>query len=147
MWDEIITLWRTERSAVEAYEQALGERQWNQLQGRQVDRLVNILSDHLDAAAQLQAQIHSPSPNTFTNTSSLFAVLIVIESSDVMFAIDSIRANLAVTREPFLVFSSNAFAILGLRALSTFWSSAGWSAMPYLDKGSPSCSAGSASKC
>lgn len=58
MWDEIVTLWRTERSAVETYEQALGERQWNQLQGRQVDRLVNILSDHLDAAAQLHAQIH-----------------------------------------------------------------------------------------
>ena len=47
----------------------------------------------------------------------LFAVLVLIESTDVVFAVDSIPAVLAVTREPFLVFASNAFAILGLRAL------------------------------
>jgi tellurite resistance protein TerC len=47
----------------------------------------------------------------------LFAVLIVVESSDVVFAVDSIPAILAVSREQFIVFSSNAFAILGLRAL------------------------------
>lgn len=47
----------------------------------------------------------------------LFAVLVLIESTDVVFAVDSIPAVLAVTREPFVVFTSNAFAILGLRAL------------------------------
>jgi len=47
----------------------------------------------------------------------LFAVLIMIESSDLIFAIDSVPAVFGVTTEPFLVFSSNAFAILGLRAL------------------------------
>jgi len=47
----------------------------------------------------------------------LFAVLVVVESSDVIFAVDSIPAILAVSREEFIVFSSNAFAILGLRAL------------------------------
>ncbi|CAN5817609.1 TerC family protein [soil metagenome] len=47
----------------------------------------------------------------------LFAVLVMIESTDVVFAVDSIPAILAVSREPFIVFSSNAFAILGLRAL------------------------------
>jgi tellurite resistance protein TerC len=47
----------------------------------------------------------------------LFAVLVLIETSDVIFAVDSIPAVLAVTRDPFIVFSSNAFAILGLRAL------------------------------
>ena len=47
----------------------------------------------------------------------LFAVLILIETTDVVFAVDSIPAVLAVSREPFIVFSSNAFAILGLRAL------------------------------
>jgi len=47
----------------------------------------------------------------------LFAVLILIESTDVVFAVDSVPAILAVSREPFIVFSSNAFAILGLRAL------------------------------
>ena len=47
----------------------------------------------------------------------LLAVLIVIETTDVVFAVDSIPAILAVSREQFIVFSSNAFAILGLRAL------------------------------
>jgi tellurite resistance protein TerC len=47
----------------------------------------------------------------------LFAVLILIETTDVVFAVDSIPAILAVSREQFLVFASNAFAILGLRAL------------------------------
>jgi tellurite resistance protein TerC len=47
----------------------------------------------------------------------LFAVLVVIESSDIMFAIDSIPAIFAVTDNAFIVFASNAFAILGLRSL------------------------------
>jgi tellurite resistance protein TerC len=47
----------------------------------------------------------------------LFAVLVLIETTDVVFAVDSIPAILAVSREPFIVFASNAFAILGLRAL------------------------------
>jgi len=47
----------------------------------------------------------------------LFIVLVIIESTDVLFAIDSIPAIFAVTQEPFLVFTSNIFAILGLRSL------------------------------
>jgi tellurite resistance protein TerC len=47
----------------------------------------------------------------------LFAVLVMVESTDLAFAVDSIPAILAVAREQFIVFSSNAFAILGLRAL------------------------------
>lgn len=47
----------------------------------------------------------------------LFAVLILIEFTDVVFAVDSVPAILAVSREPFIVFASNAFAILGLRSL------------------------------
>jgi tellurite resistance protein TerC len=47
----------------------------------------------------------------------LFAVLLVVEATDIVFAIDSIPAIFAVTREPFIVFASNAFAILGLRSL------------------------------
>ncbi len=47
----------------------------------------------------------------------LFAVLVLVEATDVVFAVDSVPAILAVSREPFIVFSSNAFAILGLRAL------------------------------
>jgi tellurite resistance protein TerC len=47
----------------------------------------------------------------------LLAVLVVIETTDIVFAVDSIPAIFAVTEAPFIVFSSNAFAILGLRAL------------------------------
>jgi len=47
----------------------------------------------------------------------LLLVLVVIESTDVVFAVDSIPAIFAVTRDPFIVFTSNIFAILGLRAL------------------------------
>ncbi|WP_034239433.1 TerC family protein [Saccharomonospora iraqiensis] len=47
----------------------------------------------------------------------LLAVLVLVEVSDIVFAVDSIPAIFAVTQEPFLVFTSNAFAILGLRAM------------------------------
>lgn len=47
----------------------------------------------------------------------LFLCLIVVEISDVMFAFDSIPAIIAITQEPFLVYTSNIFAILGLRSL------------------------------
>ena len=47
----------------------------------------------------------------------LLIVLIVVETTDLIFAFDSIPAILAITHDPFIVFTSNAFAILGLRAL------------------------------
>jgi tellurite resistance protein TerC len=47
----------------------------------------------------------------------LFAALVVIETSDIMFAIDSVPAILAITTDQFIVFTSNAFAIMGLRSL------------------------------
>ena len=47
----------------------------------------------------------------------LFLVLLVVETTDVMFALDSIPAVIAITRNEFIVFTSNIFAILGLRSL------------------------------
>ena len=47
----------------------------------------------------------------------LFVVLALVETTDLIFAVDSIPAIFAVTRDPFIVYSSNVFAILGLRAL------------------------------
>ena len=47
----------------------------------------------------------------------LFLVLVMVEISDVVFAVDSIPAIFAITTDPFIVFTSNIFAILGLRAL------------------------------
>jgi tellurite resistance protein TerC len=47
----------------------------------------------------------------------LFIVLVVVESTDIVFAVDSIPAIFAITLDPFIVYTSNVFAILGLRAL------------------------------
>jgi tellurite resistance protein TerC len=47
----------------------------------------------------------------------LLAVLLVVEISDLIFAVDSIPAIFAVTKDPFIVYTSNVFAILGLRSL------------------------------
>lgn len=47
----------------------------------------------------------------------LFAVLLVVETTDLMFAVDSIPAILAITQDPFIVYTSNVFAILGLRSM------------------------------
>lgn len=47
----------------------------------------------------------------------LFLILLVVESTDLIFAVDSIPAIFAVTQDPFIVYTSNVFAILGLRAL------------------------------
>ena len=55
-------------------------------------------------------------PGTWMLT-PLFLALIVVETTDVIFAVDSIPAIFAITADPFLVFTSNVFAILGLRAL------------------------------
>jgi tellurite resistance protein TerC len=55
----------------------------------------------------------------------LFLALVMVESSDVIIALDSIPAVFAVTRDPFIVYSSNVFAIMGLRS-STFCSPMSW---------------------
>jgi tellurite resistance protein TerC len=63
--------------------------------------------------------VKTPGPNgVLRNTMTpLFLALILVETSDVMFAVDSIPAIFAVTRDPFIVFTSNVFAICGLRSL------------------------------
>lgn len=55
--------------------------------------------------------------NSVWHATPLFAALLVVEASDVMFAVDSIPAILAITRDKFIVYTSNVFAIMGLRAL------------------------------
>ena len=57
-----------------------------------------------------------------TAATPLFVALVVIEVMDVLFAVDSVPAILAITSDPFLVFSSNIFAILGLRSMYFFLS-------------------------
>lgn len=57
-----------------------------------------------------------------THATPLFVALLVIEVMDMLFALDSVPAILAITSDPFLVFSSNIFAILGLRSMYFFLS-------------------------
>jgi len=95
-------------------------------------RLVFAKSDHVDPSnSKFLKLVHKVVPLTdeldgqrlFTRINGkrlatpLFAVLLLIEMTDVLFAVDSVPAVLAVSHEQFIVFASNAFAILGLRAL------------------------------
>jgi tellurite resistance protein TerC len=88
------------------------------------DRAVNVLRRFMPVTNKLDGH------NFFTRidgkkaATPLLAALVVVEFTDVIFAVDSVPAVLAVSHEPFLVFSSNAFAILGLRA--AYFLLAGW---------------------
>ncbi len=55
--------------------------------------------------------------NGHLHATRLFVVLLLVEGSDLLFAVDSIPAALAITSDPFLVFTSNIFAVMGLRSL------------------------------
>jgi tellurite resistance protein TerC len=55
--------------------------------------------------------------NGARHATPLFVVLLLVEISDIVFAVDSIPAIFAVTTDPFIVYTSNVFAILGLRSL------------------------------
>jgi tellurite resistance protein TerC len=74
------------------------------------------------------------SPTLRTLATPLLVVLVLVEATDVLFAVDSVPAILAVSRQQFIVFSSNALAILGLRALYFLVSSASDS-LVHLNKG------------
>ncbi len=79
-------------------------------------KMFNLLhiSDHIDGA-KFTTRINGK--KVFT---ALFGALITIELTDVLFALDSIPAILAITTEPYIIFSSNIFAIMGLRSLYFF---------------------------
>ena len=61
---------------------------------------------------------HSSSGTAAPFATPLLLVLVVIEATDVVFAVDSIPAVFGITQDVFIVYTSNIFAILGLRALS-----------------------------
>ncbi|MEN0047925.1 MAG: TerC family protein [Bacteroidota bacterium] len=66
---------------------------------------------------QIEGQKFFVTQNSKRFVTPLFIALIVIEFTDILFALDSIPAILAITSEPFIVFSSNILAILGLRSM------------------------------
>ena len=79
--------------------------------------LVRYFSKHLRLSKEYSGEKFFTRLNGQLFATPLFLVLLVVEVSDVTFAVDSIPAVFGITRDPFIVFTSNVFAILGLRAL------------------------------
>jgi len=79
--------------------------------------LVRYLSKHLPLTRDYHQQKFFVRESGKLLATPLFLVLLVVEITDVTFAVDSIPAVFGITRDPFIVYSSNVFAILGLRAL------------------------------
>lgn len=79
--------------------------------------LVRWLRSHLRLTDRLSGQRFFVRQNGLLYATPLLLVLILVELSDVLFALDSIPAIFAVTTDPFIVLTSNLFAILGLRAM------------------------------
>lgn len=81
------------------------------------NRVIRFARKHLRVAADHHGQRFFVRQDGLLWATPLFLVLIVIEFTDLVFALDSIPAIFAITQEPFIVFTTNVFAILGLRAL------------------------------
>jgi tellurite resistance protein TerC len=81
------------------------------------DRAVKLLGRFIPVRSSMSGQRFVLREHGKLVATPLLAALVVIEVTDVVFAVDSVPAVLAVSRAPFIVFASNAFAILGLRAM------------------------------
>jgi tellurite resistance protein TerC len=81
------------------------------------DRSLRLLSKFMPVSEQLYGHKFITRINGRRMATPLLAALVVVEAADIVFAVDSVPAILAVSREPYIVISANAFAILGLRAL------------------------------
>nr|WP_198381929.1 TerC family protein [Roseomonas sp. KE2513] len=85
--------------------------------------LVRLMQRHLNVTEEHHGErffVHQPHPVTGQPAlfaTPLFMALVMIEVADVIFAVDSVPAIFAITTDPFIVYTSNIFAILGLRAL------------------------------
>lgn len=79
--------------------------------------LVRWIRNHLRMTDKIEGERFFTRQNGVLYATPLLLVLITVELSDVIFAVDSIPAIFAVTTDPFIVLTSNLFAILGLRAM------------------------------
>ncbi|MGI9648424.1 MAG: TerC family protein [Acidimicrobiia bacterium] len=86
-------------------------------EGEEAARGLGLVKRFIPVSDEFDGQKFFTHINAKRVATPLFSALIVIEISDVIFAVDSVPAILAVSNEPYLVFASNAFAILGLRAM------------------------------
>jgi tellurite resistance protein TerC len=85
--------------------------------GPEKNALIRVVERHFAVTPDFHGPAFFARCNGRRMATPLFLALIMVETSDLLFAVDSIPAVIAVTRDPFLAFSSNAFAILGLRSL------------------------------
>jgi tellurite resistance protein TerC len=83
----------------------------------QQSHILRFARRHLRVAAGDHGEKFLVTKNGVRHVTTLFLVLVLIEATDLVFAVDSIPAIFAITTDPFIVFTSNLFAILGLRAL------------------------------
>jgi len=79
--------------------------------------VIRLLKRLIPVTHDLEGQKFFVRPRGILHATPLFVVLMVLEATDVVFAVDSVPAIFALTREPLIVFTSNIFAILGLRSL------------------------------
>ena len=79
--------------------------------------LLRWLRNHVPMTTELRGERFSIVQNGKRVFTPLFIVLMLVETTDLIFAVDSIPAIFAVTSDPFIVFAANTFAILGLRAM------------------------------
>jgi tellurite resistance protein TerC len=89
----------------------------NQEPDMEGNRLVGLIRRHFRVTEGYEGNRFFTHRNGLLYLTPLMVVLILVEVSDVVFALDSIPAIFAITTDPFIVYTSNVFAILGLRAL------------------------------
>lgn len=80
-------------------------------------KVLKVLGKILPVTDELHEEKFFVRKNRILHATPLFAILVLIEFSDILFAIDSIPAIFSISRDPFIVYTSNIFAILGLRSL------------------------------
>ncbi len=79
--------------------------------------MLNFLRRHMRVTTEFHGEKFIIKKNLMWYVTPLFLTLILIEMSDLVFALDSIPAIFAITHDPFIIFTANFFAIMGLRAL------------------------------
>jgi tellurite resistance protein TerC len=79
--------------------------------------LIRLLRRFMPVSPVLTGQKFFARIDGSVHATPLFVALVFVEATDIIFAVDSVPAIFALTREPLIVFTSNVFAILGLRAL------------------------------
>ncbi|MEI7812349.1 MAG: TerC/Alx family metal homeostasis membrane protein [Ignavibacteria bacterium] len=97
-----------------AYKMAFGSEQALDLEK---NPLIKYVSRKFNVLTQYKGHKFFVKENKKVFLTPLFLTLLMIESADVIFAVDSIPAVIAITKDPFIIITSNIFAILGLRAL------------------------------